>query len=208
MSAAWRAGAVAAGTTSCVISRPTGVVDGDVLLAFVASDVAVTAPAGWNTLVDVVSSARVFRRLVQNLASEPTSYTFTAAGGVIVEGIIDAFSGVDNGSPEDVAPTGSGGGSGDPVVWPDITPVSDDTLHWVVSANSPSAVAVPTGYTGRSLTATLSRSSTKAIATAGLITGVSASTGVTWVSASVVLRSFIAGTDTRPLQQNASGLRF
>lgn len=205
MAAAWRSGATATGTTSCVVSRPTGVADGDILLAYIFADTTVSPPAGWNQIGGLTTS-RIYRRLVVNLSSEPTTYTFTG-GTTVMQGLVDAFSGVDNSSPEDATPTTSSVSTGDPITWPDITSVTDNALHWVVHANSPAACPAPSGYTQRSTTS-LALSATKTITPAGLITGVTTTVGNSWVAASVVLKPFIAGTDTKPLQQNVSGLRF
>jgi hypothetical protein len=107
MAIARRAITVLADTTanSVTINKPTGTVDGDVMLAVFlhatgTSDVSLTAPAGWT----MIGSAGVNGDLngkawYKVAASEGANYTFTSTtsnDGVIM---IASYSGVDNTTP-------------------------------------------------------------------------------------------------------------
>ena len=89
--------------TSLPLSRPGGVVAGDLLLALVvqAKSGSITAPAGWTSLAvsDGTRQPRmaVFWRVV--VASEPATYTFNSSIDEEATGGISAFRGVDTSSP-------------------------------------------------------------------------------------------------------------
>ena len=80
-------------TSTVVISKPTGVQQGDLLIAFCAAgnDRNWTGDTGWTEVVDqtVKPSLRV-AYLVAG-ASEPSSYTFTLNGNSSASGVIAAF---------------------------------------------------------------------------------------------------------------------
>lgn len=82
-------------STTLDISKPTGVVSGDILIAFVACNTgtgsgAWTMPSGWTEVLDESSGTRVGIAYKVAGGSEPSTYTFTQAltnkrlGGVIV----------------------------------------------------------------------------------------------------------------------------
>jgi hypothetical protein len=94
------------------VNKPSGVVDGDYLVAFMlsdadAADANLAAPAGWSQsgstqFVANVSRSKVF---VKFASSEPTSYSFTVdnfSSGVV---ILAAASGIDTTTPVNIAPT-------------------------------------------------------------------------------------------------------
>lgn len=100
-------------TSSVPISKPAGVVDGDVLIAVVGGTP--STPSGW-TLLGTANSGtssllnvRVFRKVA---SSEGSSYTFTVSSSLPC-GAIVAYRGVDNATPVDttnisIAAVGSG----------------------------------------------------------------------------------------------------
>jgi cellulose synthase/poly-beta-1,6-N-acetylglucosamine synthase-like glycosyltransferase len=99
----------AGGQTSLTITKPTGLVDGDVLIAHVGVRGGVQAsmagPSGWAT-VDRINQTTsitmgVFSHAVTTAASEPASYTFTWTGSFGTAGTITTFMNVDNASPLD-----------------------------------------------------------------------------------------------------------
>lgn len=90
------ANGLAAGT-SAVVPRPVGVVDGDLLLAFISIGVtsAITAPAGWTEVpLGVNTAPNLQNRIYSKVASsEPASWTWTFANAAYV-GIAHATRGV------------------------------------------------------------------------------------------------------------------
>jgi hypothetical protein len=94
-----------ASRTSLTITKPAGVVAGDVLVAYIMFiGGAPTAPSGWTLQASFGSDEGVYSKVAGS--SEPASYAWTIGGSAQQSGGgISAFSGVDNTSPWDVAPT-------------------------------------------------------------------------------------------------------
>jgi hypothetical protein len=108
------AGTSTAGT-SLLITKPSGVSDGDVLVALVecgreSGRGPQSGPAGWTNPVGYNSETTVLHNLQAWVkvagASEPTDYTWTNTGGGAWAGTITAWTGVDTASP--VGATASG----------------------------------------------------------------------------------------------------
>lgn len=104
----FRAGssATSAGATALVVTRPAGVVAGDVLVARVANwgNVGVAiAGSGWTEAGETHSSAMLKAVLLTRVAgsSEPSSYTFTASSRTPLVASVSAFDGVDTTDPVD-----------------------------------------------------------------------------------------------------------
>jgi cellulose synthase/poly-beta-1,6-N-acetylglucosamine synthase-like glycosyltransferase/DNA-binding NarL/FixJ family response regulator len=95
--------------SSLAVTKPTGIANGDVLIAHIAvrGDVHTTlsGPAGWTTVDRINQSTSltlgVFWHAVANAASEPASYTFSWTGNFGTIGTILAFQNVDNTNPVD-----------------------------------------------------------------------------------------------------------
>ena len=93
--------------TSLTITKPAGVVEGDVMVAFIAIDVdvAITPPAGWSTLAgggaidgNILLSQGVYRKVAG--PAEPADYTWSFAPSFSnVAGRILAYIGVDPNNP-------------------------------------------------------------------------------------------------------------
>ncbi|WP_375432351.1 hypothetical protein [uncultured Friedmanniella sp.] len=105
---AFRAGssATSAGATALMVTKPAGVVAGDVLVARVANwgNVSVAlAGSGWTQAGETHSSAMLKSVLLTRVAgvSEPSSYTFTASARSPLVASISAFDGVDPDNPVD-----------------------------------------------------------------------------------------------------------
>ena len=86
------------GVSSLAVNAPSGLAQGDLLLAWVSynSSATVSAPSGWNAVGSWMSasfaSAQLFSRTAG--ASEPSSYTFSLYGGAtanLTAGIVDYF---------------------------------------------------------------------------------------------------------------------
>src|SRR2546428_2306645 len=94
------------------ISKPAGVVNGDVMIANITavagSSGTVAAPAAWNLIRRTTSDAAVDTTYVEQAiyykvaAGEGASYTFTAGASQAMAGGISAYSGVDTTNPVDV----------------------------------------------------------------------------------------------------------
>lgn len=96
------ASATATNTTDdgVTVSKPTGTVDGDVMLAWVTTSTGadITPPAGW-TLIDLLYSAGGLDKCYYKVASsEGASYAFTWTDSKGTA-IISSYSGVDNADP-------------------------------------------------------------------------------------------------------------
>lgn len=94
-------------SSSVVINKPTGTVDGDVMLAIIDindASATITAPSGW-TLLDSVNSGGLTAKIAtyyKVASSEGSSYTWSFSVTNRNAGAIVSFSGVDTGSPVDV----------------------------------------------------------------------------------------------------------
>lgn len=130
--------------TNYVVTKPTGVVAGDILVAlWTANGVAVTPDTGFNLVVSQTNT--ITTKLYYKIAggSEPSSYTFVSGLGPGVLSLV-AFSGVDNINPisTNFATTGDAGGS-DPA-----TPTTNnDAQQGRVCYYRSAGVAAPTDIT-------------------------------------------------------------
>ena len=112
MTIAYRSG-VAAGNSSggnLTINKPSGVVDGDILVVgFYREAGTLTLPAGWTQVVatrDNGSDAIYLTVAWKRASSEGSSYTFTLSTSTWRAGVLLAFSGcVTSGSPVDTYAT-------------------------------------------------------------------------------------------------------
>jgi hypothetical protein len=126
------AGASANGTTSVVLARPAGTVNGDVLLAFVidhATSGSSTAPTGWTNQGGAAVAAgrfQVFSAVVGMNGLTGASWSFTGLTGPAV-GIIVGYINVDNTTPLDVAVSAQQNASGTTGTT-SITPISANAM--------------------------------------------------------------------------------
>lgn len=94
-------------TSSVTISKPTGVANGDVMLAYCQSgNVTHSAPAGWTLVSQYQNTGSVLTSTIfyKVAASEGASYTFTDDGGDLTPMCVQilAYRGVDTTNPIDV----------------------------------------------------------------------------------------------------------
>jgi hypothetical protein len=111
MSASFRAitSASASGATSLTLTRPSGHVVGDLLLAVLlftgGSGITVTTPAGWAQVLrqndGTTAGLLVLRQ--RNISSMPDVHTFTFSGAVTVVGCLAAYGGVAQAAPIDAS---------------------------------------------------------------------------------------------------------
>lgn len=134
-------------STTATINKPTGVVSGDVLIAYTVNltGAAITPPAGWVNISSQVSGVALrlqADRLVAG-ASEPASYTFTGAS----TGTIAAYSGVDNTTPVDVSSLDGAGGAGTPTAASLTTTAANEMLVAGFADTATVTWTAPTGMT-------------------------------------------------------------
>lgn len=142
------------------ISVPSGVVDGDVMIAVVevaatagtVASTTFTAPSGWTSVANSVATNTRMQTWIRVASSEPASYQWTIAGGVdrAITGIIAAWSGGDTSTPQDTT-AAAGAGTNSPMVAPTITTVTAGAMlvcAWGNRAGS-GDMAVPGGMTER-----------------------------------------------------------
>ncbi len=87
------------------VSRPAGVVNGDVLVARIVTDSTVkSVPAGWTLAPESTSRVSVYHRLVTNAAAEPASYTWQLSPPRAWTAVMTAVSGIDPGTPAAAVP--------------------------------------------------------------------------------------------------------
>jgi hypothetical protein len=88
--------------TSVVVARPAGVVNGDLLLAFVAQagTATVTAPTGWTLFGSQTTGGAVSLAVYWKVASsEPSSWTWTLGSSLRNWASVSAYTGVDPAAP-------------------------------------------------------------------------------------------------------------
>lgn len=193
MAITFRSGATATGVASCIITAPSGLSSGDVMVACVAIDAGTpSGPAGWYrvALGNTVAGNPVSAWMKVAGGSEPGNYTFSG-GSTLTEGVILAFVGVDNTIPND-ADTTIGSGNVGTVTWPNITTKTANAWHVALVGDTVGTVGTPTNYTAQTSSAIYVDTFTREISAAGVVTGVSASGGTDWVAISVALRPFVA----------------
>ena len=109
MSIAFRSATSGSGSAaSIVVTKPSGVVSGDVLITMIQTNGAptITPPSGWSLVIEQdrnsgVAHGYIYRKVAGG--SEPADYTFSlSASGAFAWGCA-AYTGVDNTTPVDVS---------------------------------------------------------------------------------------------------------
>lgn len=193
MAITFRSGATATGVASCIITAPSGLSSGDVMVACVVIDAGTpSGPAGWYrvALGNTVAGNPVSAWMKVAGGSEPGNYTFSG-GSTLTEGVILAFVGVDNTVPNDADTTVSNGNAAT-VAWPDIKTRTAGAWHVALVGDTTGGVGTPTNYSARTSSVIYVDTFTREIAAAGNVTGVTATGGVDWATVSVALRPFVA----------------
>jgi hypothetical protein len=111
--------ALAAASTGVTITKPSGLVDTDVLYAFISkssfADSNNFTCSGWTSLLAAGTTTEndrhitILRKVITSASGEPANYTFVTTSGTTVgmAGLIVRVSGANNTTPEDVTPTSS-----------------------------------------------------------------------------------------------------
>ncbi|MGA9349661.1 MAG: GEVED domain-containing protein, partial [Anaerolineae bacterium] len=141
--------------TSLTINKPTGTVQGDLLLAAISVDGTpnISPPdTTWTTIRERNSGSQVRLEVYYKVAgsSEPDSYRFTWSGGQQAAGAILRYSGVDTTTPINASGIGSGT-SASPTAPSVTTTVTDTMVVRIYGADDDdlSTSPYPSGYTGR-----------------------------------------------------------
>lgn len=139
-----------------LITKPTGTVDDDILLAQIYTELngqTVTPPAGWTSIVNIDNASGTFRTAwyYKRASGEGANYTFTATGSDWIGGAIASYSGcIGSGSPIDVNGSGNVGGSNTSAIASAVTTTVADTLIVFGSQNFIGTAATPpSGMTER-----------------------------------------------------------
>jgi hypothetical protein len=185
-----------AGSTTLVIAKPTGVAQGDVMLATVTatSTTAPTAPSGW-TVVKSISGTALRQATYYKVAgaSEPASYSWGLSPSRAASGGIVDYSGVNQTAPVDATASASGA-SGNAVAASVTTSAANDQVLAVVSFATSTTVAADATTTERyeaSSSSTTGEAADFAQATAGATsakTAIPTASGSAWIAATVALR--------------------
>ena len=118
-----------AGANSVIINAPAGINNGDLLIASIYSDGTISDPAGWNTPgTDYVVGSDNLHLGYKVASSEPSSWTWTTAGGHISGGVI-VLRGANTTTPLDQQGSGATGITGTATA-PGITASSGALVLW------------------------------------------------------------------------------
>ena len=140
-----------AGGTNVTLNKPTGVVNGSVLIALVVSQFGAigSAPSGWTKIEDAPNIGgniwcAVYKKDITNAAGEPASYTWSVAFGGAGSGLILHY---DSGVPDT---DGSTTGNSSNVVAPSITTTgSNRTIVDLYATHASTTLTTPAGTTSR-----------------------------------------------------------
>lgn len=203
----------AAGSTSLAITKPTGVTQGDVMVAAITASGTgtITAPSGW-TAIKNTTQGTVLRQAVYYkvaTASEASSYSWSLGTSRSAAGGIADYSGVNQTVPVDASATGTAA-SGNAVA-PSVTTSAANDLVIAAAAFATTTTVTPASDTTERFDATSALGTTTAEAadfsqaSAGATEAKTispASSGSAWIATTVALRD--AGQATLSLSSTAA----
>jgi hypothetical protein len=185
-----------AGATTLVINKPTGVAQGDVMLATVTATgtPAPTTPSGW-TVAKSTSGTALRQATYYKVAGagEPASYSWALGSSRAASGGIVDYSGVNQTAPVD-ATAGASGASGNAVAASVTTAAANDQVLAIVSFATSTTVTADSTTAERyeaSSSSTTGEVADFVQATAGATsakTATPAASGSAWIAATVALR--------------------
>jgi hypothetical protein len=184
------------GSTSLSIAKPTGVVEGGVMVATVtaAGTGSITTPSGWTVIKNVAGTTlRQVTYYKVAGASEGASYSWSLGSSRAASGGIVDYSGVNQTVPVD-ATASAGGESGNAAVPSVTTSAANDLVLAVVSFATATTVTPDPSTTERFDVGSSSNTSEVADlaqATAGATAGVTATPAVSsaaWIAQTIALR--------------------
>jgi hypothetical protein len=146
------------GASTLVLTKPSGVVNNDVLVAGITvnggSNTTITPPSGWTIIRRTNNSTNVgsatYYHVVTNSGSEPASYTWNLSGSSTLRasGGIVRYTGVDTSNPIDVS-NGGTGSSNTPTAPGVTTTVTGDMVIGFFGLDTSGTFTAPTGMTER-----------------------------------------------------------
>lgn len=143
----------AAAAASVTVTKPTGTVDDDLLVAGVsaAAGAAITAPAGWTQWgSEVTAGASRGAFFWKRASSEGADYTFTSTGASNITGKVSAYSGgITTGDPQDGVTTAVSASGTTHTVTGFTTTDTDDLVTMYLSLTTNSTFTPPTNFTER-----------------------------------------------------------
>jgi len=140
------------GGTTLNVTKPTGVANGDLLIAHAGIDTAsITLPSGFTQVYQITAGNHVSAfgyKVVTDAGSEPASYQFSfsvperGAGGIV------RISGADTSSPINISGTATAIDT-DPIVAPSVTTTVDNTLLLLALGSDIGGATItpPSGFT-------------------------------------------------------------
>jgi hypothetical protein len=186
-----------AGATTLVINKPTGVVEGNLMVATVtaAGTGTVTAPSGWTVVTNTTQSTTLRQAIYYKVAGagEGSSYSWSLGTSRSTSGGIVDYSGVNQTAPVD-ATAAATGASGNAVAPSVTTSVAGDQVVASVSFATATTVTPDATATERYDTSSGSTTSEAADfvqATGGATatkTATPAASGSGWIAAAIALR--------------------
>jgi hypothetical protein len=133
------------GSTSLSIAKPTGVVEGGVLIATVtaAGSGSVTTPSGWTVIKSVAQGTALRQVTYYKVAtgSEPVSYSWSLGSSRAASGGIVDYSGVNTAVPIDA--TASAGGESGNAAAPSVTTSAANDLVLVAASFATATTVTP-----------------------------------------------------------------
>lgn len=141
--------------TTITVSKPTGTVDGDVLIGMISvrasSSPTITAPSGWTLVGSALTSSSTTTAVYYRVAgtSEPTSYQWTSDLAITdAVGLILRYTPSAPTTPPGTIDASGMGSIASPAVAPSVTATgNNDRLIALFSSGTPGSV--PTGMTER-----------------------------------------------------------
>jgi hypothetical protein len=193
----------AAGATTLAIAKPTGVLEGDVMIATVAAKEAgaVTAPSGWTTILNLTqgTALRQVSYFKVATAGEPSSYSWNLGTSRAASGGIADYNGVNPTVPVDASASATGT-SGNAAI-PSATTSAPNDLILTVASFAAATTVTPDASTTERLDVASGSSTTdvadfpqvSAGATGAKTATPAVSTGA-WIAQTVALRDATQAT--------------
>ena len=160
------AGNNGAGSTTLVITKPTGTTTGDVMVAQIAVHTAgnsIAVPSGWNLALrqDTSSSLSTASYVKVATSSEPSSYTWTFGTSGEASGGIGSYIGVDTTTPIDGRHAQYNSGTSNVDNSGVTTTTANDMLVYAAGIIIPTSFTLPSGFTDEWYAATNSQTTSE-----------------------------------------------
>lgn len=147
------AGSAEAAAGTVIVSKPSGIVDNDLLVAtgVINGGATITSPpSGWTLIHSETSGANTFYTYLKRASSEGSSWTWTLSGFATGTMLASGYSGVDTSTAQDVSATNVAAGIAATTVIPGATTVTNNA--WFITAamqafgSSGAAFTAPSGF--------------------------------------------------------------